>query len=451
MNIVSKASSSILNILSRFLKSGSEYRLSQYCVQEEIEDGVLLFNLLTREVVLLSREEFINIFEIDYLKKQWFVVPINTEEKQIASLCKSMISSLRKNFSYINSYTIFPTTDCNARCFYCFEKGRSVCTMTSETAHKVAEYIKNHCGGKLVTFRWFGGEPLMNPEAIDIICQVLRDSGIRYRSTMVSNGYLFNDELIQRAKALWNLVAVQITLDGTEKVYNRVKAYVNITGSAYEAVLSNIEKLTNSAIKVQVRMNMDLYNADDLFELTKYLTNRFSGNSYFTAYAHHIFKDGVPMGDMHTPEEWLKRDLAISRIEKLLIDAGMYKIKSLSTKPRYTHCMADSGSAVTIVPDGHIGLCEHYSESEFIGHVDTDEFDKSVIASWRETVPEIPECDECFYYPECLVLKKCTNSTVCYPQLRVAHLRKTKARMRQLYEKWKSSVSADETDDFIFE
>jgi len=27
---------------------------------------------------------------------------------------------------------------------------------------------------------------------------------------------------------------------------------------------------------------------------------------------------------------------------------------------------------VTILPDGNIGLCEHFSEDEFIGHIESD-------------------------------------------------------------------------------
>ena len=43
---------------------------------------------------------------------------------------------------------------------------------------------------------------------------------------MISNGYLFSEEIIDRAARLWELRNVQITLDGTEKVYNETKAYI---------------------------------------------------------------------------------------------------------------------------------------------------------------------------------------------------------------------------------
>jgi len=60
----------------------------------------------------------------------------------------------------ITSYTILPTTGCNARCYYCFEHGSKVMTMTRETAGEVVRFITEHCGPKkTVAIMWFGGEP----------------------------------------------------------------------------------------------------------------------------------------------------------------------------------------------------------------------------------------------------------------------------------------------------
>jgi radical SAM protein with 4Fe4S-binding SPASM domain len=109
--------------------------------------------------------------------------------------------------------------------------------------------------------------------------------------------------------------------------------------------------------------------------------------------------------------------------------------------------MADSGKSVTILPNGEIGLCEHFSEDEFIGHIDSDKFDETMVKSWRKTAPEIPECAECFYYPECIRLEKCANSRVCFAQERNDRLRKTKRAMRNEYEKWLNKTQSEDTED----
>ncbi|MEI3172875.1 MAG: radical SAM protein [Lachnospiraceae bacterium] len=136
-----------------------------------------------------------------------------------------------KEPEHITSYTIFTTTDCNARCFYCYEMGRSRIPMSDETAHKAAAYIAAHCGGEKVHLHWFGGEPLFNKQVIDIICTDLAEKGIVYESMIISNGYLFDGATVEQAVSHWKLKNVQITLDGTEEIYNRSKAFIYKDGT----------------------------------------------------------------------------------------------------------------------------------------------------------------------------------------------------------------------------
>lgn len=451
MKVISPASDTVLNILKSFKRTGECNRFIKFCVEAPIEGGVLLFHLLTRELILLTNEEYQNFDHVDYLKQNWFLLPQSFNDKECADFVKFFLNTRMKKSSDIVTYTVFPTTDCNARCFYCFELGRSRIPMTREIAVKTAQYMKDHCGGKTVRIRWFGGEPLMNAEAIDTICNTLHAEGVDFRSGMVSNGYLFNDSIINKAADCWNLKRVQITLDGTESIYNKVKAYIYKEGNPYHIVLNNIEKLLNASINVVIRMNMDLHNAEDLLLLAKELSDRFAGTKGLEVYAHHLFKDGVPMAIMHTEDEWIARDEAMRKIEETLTKSGLASTQGILKKFKTNHCMADSGSAVTILPDGSIGLCEHHSENEFIGHIDNDEFNQDVVASWKERVPEIHECADCFYFPECIKLKKCSNASVCYPQYRTNTLRKTQQRMINEYYKWKNGVKSEELDDLLEE
>ena len=264
---------------------------------------------------------------------------------------------------------------------------------------------------------------------------------------MISNGYLFDANLVKKAADKWNVKWVQITLDGTEAVYNRIKAFIYKDQNPYQVVLSNIERLLNASVGVCIRLNMDLHNADNLLELIDELTRRFSGKKGLTVYAHHLFQGNKPMAEIHTDEEWKERDAAMHRLEQKIKEGG-FDIKSgISKGIKINHCMADSGKAVTILPDGNVGLCEHFSENEFIGHIDREGFDSTVIASWKERIPTIPECAECFLYPECIKLKKCSNESMCYRQFRRDKLRTTQRRMVNEYENWKNNVEVDDEDD----
>lgn len=448
MQIVLDADKTILKILNSFRKNtNAANRLMHFCVQAPTKEGTLLFNTLTRELVLLTPEEYAELYDLEYLKEHWFLVPQDLNEKEIVDLAKLFYANQQKKSKDITAYTIFTTTDCNARCFYCFELGRSRIAMTEETAHKVVQYIKNHCGGQPVKLAWFGGEPLYNAGVIDTICDGLRENGIEYQSSMVSNGYLFDAELVDKAVDKWNLKRTQITLDGTEKVYNRIKAYIYKDQNPYQVVLDNIGRLLDASILVHVRLNMDLHNADNLLELVDELTTRFAGKKGLIVYAHHLFDSNIPMAQIHTEEEWQKRDAAMCRLEQKIAEGGFESRGGISKRIRMNHCMADSDKAVTILPDGNLGLCEHYSESDFIGHIDREGFDPKIVASWRERMPEVPECAECFYYPECIKLKKCSSESVCYSQFRQGKLRTTQRKMLNQYNYWKNHIETEDIDE----
>ncbi|MBR3988154.1 MAG: 4Fe-4S cluster-binding domain-containing protein [Clostridia bacterium] len=451
MKVIAEANQGVLKILARFNKKAEKSRLMHFVVETPVEDGVLLYNLLTFEMILLTEEENRLRNDLEYLKNQWFVVPENTNEKELADLVKMFTDTKQDNLEAITGYTIFSTTDCNARCFYCFELGRSRIPMTDETAHKVAQYICDHAKGKSVNISWFGGEPLINQTAIDIICNDLIKNGVEFKSSAVSNGYLFDESTVEKAVNLWNIKRVQISLDGTEEVYNKIKAYVYKDTNPYYIVLDNIGRLLEAGVAVNIRLNMDLYNAEDLMKLVNELAERFAGQEKLSIYANHIFEGNIPMAEFRTSEEWEQRDVLMCKLEELIEQKGFAFKSGIAKKMKTNHCMADSGRAVTILPDGNIGVCEHFSEDEFIGHIDKDSFDESVIQRWKVRSAEIPECAECALYPQCIRLEKCANDRLCFTQRKNGKLRKVQRQMRNEYQRWIEKTEVDETEDLDFD
>lgn len=447
MQIISNANENVLAILGKPRKAKDHYRMIRYCTELQTEEGILLYNLLTKELILLTEEEYRHRTGLPYLQTHWFVIPEELKEQEFADLVLWVLQTRKKKPREITSYTILTTTDCNARCFYCYELGRSRIPMSEETARKTVRYIKAHRGEKPVKLTWFGGEPLFNLPAIDTISQGLTEENIPFTSMMVSNGYLFTDEIVQKAVSRWNLKRIQITLDGTEAVYNRAKAFIYRDGnSPYRIVLDNIERLLNASVQVVIRLNMDLHNAEDLLALVDELAQRFGGRKGLRVYAHHLFQGNEQMADSRTAEEWEVRDAAMCRLNDKIRACGLAARQGIEKQYRLNHCMADSGKSVTILPTGDIGLCEHYSESEFAGHLDRDTLDPAMLASWKQTTPQIPECAECFYYPACIKLKKCPTGGVCFLQARQDQLRKTKMQMEEEYRLWKSSAQDADTE-----
>lgn len=435
MKIVSPANETVMTILGK-AKEGTEYRMLHFCAETPVEDGILIFNLLTKELVLLTQEEYDNRLELEYLRKQWFVVPADLKDKEYSTKVRWVEKLRKKKSEEITGYTIFTTTDCNARCYYCFELGWNRIHMSDETALQTVEYIKKHCGGKKVNINWFGGEPLFNMRPIDIICEGLKKAGVEYTTNIVTNGYLLNEETIKKAIDSWNLKRVQIALDGTEAIYNKVKAYIYKGGNPYEVVLHNIGLTLDAGMIVIIRLNMDLSNHQDLLKLVDELAERFKGKKGLCIYANHLFKNGVPSADLYTYEEWKQREEAMDTLEQRIAQYDLMNKGGISKRIKQNHCMADSDSAIVISSTGHLGRCEQCDENEYIGHVSSDEVDTAKAATWKEQIPEIPECAECVCYPECLELKKCSTSSVCFQQVRETKLRRIKQEMGNEYRKW---------------
>ena len=91
--------------------------------------------------------------------------------------------------------------------------------MSRENAEKTVGFIEKVRGEGEVTLAWFGGEPMMNTEVMDIICRGLKDRGIGYASVMTSNGYLFDEEQIEKSVIDWNLKNIQINIQQGQGLY----------------------------------------------------------------------------------------------------------------------------------------------------------------------------------------------------------------------------------------
>ncbi len=435
MKIISPANETVMTILGK-AKEGADYRMLHFTVEAPVDEGILIHNLLTKELVLLTQEEYNDRLDLEYLRKQWFVVPTELKDKEFSTKVRWVENMRQKKVEEITGYTIFTTTDCNARCYYCFELGWNRIHMTEETAYQTLEYIKRHCGGKKVKLIWFGGEPLFNMNPIDIICQGLRDAGIEYVSSMVTNGYLLDEKALEKAKSLWNMHQLQIALDGTEEVYNKIKAYIYKDVNPYRTVMRNIGLTLDAGIAISIRLNMDLSNHQNLMELVDELAQRFKGKTGLSIYGHHLFKSGIASAELYSAEEWMRREEAMDSLEKRIESHGMMLKGGLAKNIKIKHCMADNDGSIVVDSTGHLGRCEHCNEEEFIGHVSSDEIDTVKAATWKEQIPEIPECDTCFFYPNCLELKKCASSSVCFQQVRETKQRRIVLQMLNEYEKW---------------
>ena len=394
---------------------GQAWRLMSYVIQCPVSDGVLLYHALTCALVLLTKREAANITVQRKLIAHWFLVPEQHDDRKLCLQIRQLAAVFKPKPKATTGYTILPTTGCNARCFYCYEKGTKAVGMTAETASSVARYIMAHRGDEKVKLSWFGGEPLVNARVIDQICTELRENGVPYHSSMISNGYLFDADMVQRAKELWLLGNVQITLDGTEQTYNSVKSYVYKGVNAFERVLKNIGLLTAAGISVAIRLNVDKHNIGEMPQLVTLLHQRFGQNKHLSVYSHALFGE-------RTADDSAALFAQRMQLEQLIKDCGYWHRKGLLRDIKLNNCMSDNDQSVVIAPTGHLGKCEHYVDRHFFGHIDSEERDETVISKFRERQGEVEACAACAAYPQCIRLVMCEDDCGCTPEKRQEHL-----------------------------
>lgn len=405
--------------------SKKEYRLSPFLIIEKISEGLLVYNTLTYEMIFVTNMKLND--KMDYFVSRWFLIDTDIDPYSIVHTLKKIYKNTHKpkSIDKISAYTIMPTLKCNARCSYCYEADRKKYDMTEDTAIATADYILNTSNG-YPTLHWFGGEPLFNVKIIDVICNKLHEKKLPFFSTIISNGYLFNEISIEKIWN-WNLKNIQITLDGTKNYYNKIKNYLNEDPNPFGTVMKNIEFLLSNEITVNIRMNLCKDNISDIKSLIELLYNKFKSYKNFSAYCHPLFEEN---------HEQIARDYV--SIQKLLHNMGLSSSYSLSRLRIINNCIADSLKSVVITPNGNLGLCEHFTESELIGNIYNSEINKKVITEWQEPY-EIPKCKTCPFYPQCTKIKKCPVGE-CHKEWR-EHLEfQIRDSMRNTYKKYKEGI-----------
>lgn len=432
------------------VRTDCRYRMLRYTKTMRVPEGLLIYNIFTHEFIILYNDELWVLDEgADVtsstvgrtLIDRWVMVPEENDDYKLCMQFSDALLTLNRSRIGIpyKTFTILPTTDCNARCFYCFELSGSRKWMSEQTAHDVADFIDRKKASNKVNLRWFGGEPLYNEKAIDIISQDLTDKGIEFTSTMITNGYLFDEEMVKKAKDFWKVKWVQITLDGTEEIYNRIKAYIYKGENAFKRVIRNIGLLLDNGIGVRLRMNMDDHNEEDLFKLTEFLAERFAGYDDFLMYVCLLFEDScarIAARDDQDRHDLIQKQL---RLRDKIAESGHADRSVFYPKSRIIHCMCDNDNATMILPEGELGKCQHFTEEHFYGSIYSEEIDYEELDRLKDVmILDENNCHGCDYLPMCISLKACLILPHrCDKYDKMAKTYDMEAKIRHTYEKFK--------------
>ncbi|MCR5543364.1 MAG: radical SAM protein [Eubacterium sp.] len=433
-----------LELTSITLNSTDNYRPIRFLVYHPVEAGVLVYNTLTEGAFFLNQteeQEFKTVGPLSselrkVLGNNGFLVPDGFNELTFVDdlrFYEELRNCLPVNF---RRFHIYPTTGCNARCYYCFEEGLPVRHMSKETAEKTADFIIRNSGKEPVQITWFGGERTTAFPIIDLISSRLNDSGIPFTSVFKTNGYLLTEDTYYKSKEVYHTTLIQIPIDGTGETYNKTKSYINVPADTdpFKRVMNNIENLLNYGISVDIRLNIGMHNISEIPVILETLVLRFGDNSAFGIFPQVLNEGGT---NTYTPEERKmlfqvqKESYRYLTDHHVRIGQNRFRLPSL----RRFCCMADSPVCVGITPEGKLSKCpENINHSHFFGSVlNPEEISEENIEYFQDKkTPE--KCRECIFYPSCMALTKCiARQNECSDAHKDFRLWKTKAYLENLY------------------
>jgi uncharacterized protein len=177
-----------------------------------------------------------------------FIIPDTFEELSMIRLKNKEAAFSSREYKLM----VFPTQDCNLKCWYCYESHIADSKMSEDVMKRIIKnieinIIKNTFDSIILSF--FGGEPLMDFDKVayplcSIIKKMVEDAGKKFTCFFVTNGSLIDSKTIEKFKVI--KPKFQITLDGNKDRHNKVRIWKNTNDPTYDTIMKAIHDITSS-------------------------------------------------------------------------------------------------------------------------------------------------------------------------------------------------------------
>lgn len=296
--------------------------------------------------------------------------------------------------------TIAPTMDCNFRCAYCYEESKPKVYMTEETEDAIVEFVKAHRLTKEVFVTWYGGEPLLNFTGMQRLLSKLKtveDKEIIHQS-LITNGYLL-DKSKHDYFEKFPIREVQLTLDGTKEVHDRIRVYHKPNIGTYDTILNNMQSFAKAFPKVNVNLRIHV-SSETIDEFEKVCGDIAEIRSQYPNI--HPYPGFI--------SDYKKNCVLLNRQEVSNFYYDMYKKGVYTTRffPRLQRggCCATALNAYVIDADGELYKCwvDIGQKNRAVGTVHgIKTINEKLLADYlvENSMYDDPECKECTLLPVC--------------------------------------------------
>lgn len=315
------------------------------------------------------------------------------------------------------SLTIAPTFSCNLDCTYC-HKSTYGSNMHKSIQDSIINWVSEESIRKKdIHIQWIGGEPLLATSIIlsmsEKIISACRKNNSYYRASMVTNGYLLNNETITLLKAA-EIDSVQITLDGPTDVHNLRRPLKKGSCNTFDKILSNIIELRENRFAITVRMNTDntsIHYIEEFLDILSQYNLKDIPVNFSSAAGIKKACISAAQSCMSTSEHSAEN----LKYQQMLFQKGFNAAISNNTPEFYpgikkNNCSADNTGTFILDPEGYMYKClrDMGEDEKAVGSiltVNTNSCEKMLMKnidylSWSPFEHE--ECLRCTLLPICM-------------------------------------------------
>jgi len=402
------------------------YKKSMYnVIIEELKDArKLIYNTNTGIFGIIDQETF-SVYEdisnyrsasvtdknilnnVDLMLRAGYIVDAEKDELSTLKLERAM----RRHKTPILGLTIALTLDCNMNCPYCYEK-KNLLSIGEQQQEQIYSFVKAHFNAnpdiKGLSIAWYGGEPLLQKEAIYNLSEKLiglcSESNKEYSASIITNGVLLDRDTANRLATDCKVATAQITIDGMKELHNKRRILASGEDS-FEIITNNIDACKD-LIRINVRVNTDKENASEIDELVNFFLKEkgWTGNPSFYLSPVDLSDDSDCTLDksicLHGEEF---ADINMKAIHANYAADRASVARSFFPRRKAVFCAGEGYSNYVIDPEGNYYNCfQHVGKKEHItGHISkpftvTQNYGKWLLANIHK------KCEGCEYLPMCM-------------------------------------------------
>lgn len=320
---------------------------------------------------------------------------------------------------YPNTLILVLTDKCNLNCIYCYGdyKPSNKKYLLKEDVLKLLDKCEEHI---IESIELTGGEPLLHPDFLEILKYALNK--VKHIA-ILSNGVLFNDELIAVIEENKKKISIQISIDGySETSFSNMRNVNNTRNRTF----NNIQKFAKKGISIKVVYILSYINVNEALKTINYLKSIGVKMISITPI------ESIGRGANQTmPDQTSYNNRGSDDFKKLIkeIEYIVNLNPELVMPPKiihyFRHKIDNCGAGwrtVPILPNGDVIMCQNIGDIVKLGNI-KDGFERIFInnpivdflKNFKISIDQ-PECEDCEYNIYC---SKCLAKIILSNQERI--------------------------------